>query len=222
MRARRGIVVGWLVVVAYATLLVGAGIQGAGDQDRIDRSGEPVGAVNRFIAAWEASREGTFVASGTFERRSEVTGSRIGSEDVLAQRPPRRLHRQLGGVEGRDDDRLIVCPAPAAGAAEEPCTLGEPGGPTYADSVAREIAGLHSIIGGANPVYTVQADGTDCFALAQVRVEPRAPFGRRARFCFDAATGAPSANRVEYDGGIVEVLIVTEIRPDVTDADLRP
>jgi hypothetical protein len=225
MRAR-GLVAGWVVVIAFAVLLVIAGISGARQQDRIDRSVATPVAADQFIEAWEASRTGTFVAYGTFERRSEVTGSRIASEDVLAQRPPQRLHRQLGGIEGRDDDRLLVCPAlpseedgrDAAGA----CELGDAGGATYAASVAGEVAGLHTIVGGADPLYTVRRDDDGCFALDQTRVDPRAPFGHRARFCFDAATGAPSASRVEYDGGIVEVLVVTEIRAEVTDTDLRP
>jgi hypothetical protein len=54
------------------------------------------------------------------------------------------------------------------------------------------------------------------------RVEPRAPFGQEARFCFDEATGAPSNSRVVYEGGIVEVVAVTDIRTDVADADLQP
>lgn len=223
MRARGGLVAGWVAVVAFALLLAVVGIEGARQQGRIDRS---IPTADRFIAAWETSRTATFLTSGTFERRSKVTGSRIASEDVLAQRPPQRLHRQLGGIEGRDDDRLLVCPAvpddEGGGDVAATCELGEPGGPTYAESVVAEVTGLRTLVGGADPLYTVGLDADGCFALDQTRVEPRAPFGRRARFCFDAATGAPAASRVEYDGGIVEVLVVTEIRAEVTDADLRP
>jgi hypothetical protein len=221
----RGLVAGWALVGAFALLLVAAGISGARQQHRIDRSVAPPSAADQLLDAWEASRTGTFVASGTFERRSEVTGSLIASEDVLAQRPPQRRHRQLGGVEGRDDDRLLVCPALPTEEGEESagaCELGEAGGPSYAESVAAEVAGLQTIVGGADPLYTVRRDAQGCFALEQTRVDPRAPFGRRARFCFDGATGAPTASRVEYEGGIVEVLVVTDIRSEVTDADLQP
>jgi hypothetical protein len=72
-------------------------------------------------------------------------------------------------------------------------------------------------------VYAV-AEGAEpgCFDLLQRRIEPRARFGREARFCFDRATGAPSNSRVVYAGGIVEVVAVTAIKGAVTDADLTP
>jgi hypothetical protein len=143
---------------------------------------------------------------------------------VLAQQPPRRLHRQLGGVEGRDDDRLIVCPAPPAGEENdpEPCRIGPPGGLTYEESVTREVAGLRSLTQGNQPLYRVRELEPGCFQIELLRVDPRAPFGVEASFCFDPDTGAPSASRVRHEGGIVEVVTVTSIRTDVTDIDLAP
>lgn len=222
MRARRGLVIGWLAVAVYAGALVAVAVTTpSGDLRPGDRPGDG-GAVTEFIDAWERARTATFVRFGTFERRSSLTGAEIASEDVLAQDPPRRLHRQLGGVDGRDDDRLITCPA-GPGGSGEPCQLGDPGGPTYDESVESEVAGLRSILLGAAPLYAVErADEAGCFELAQQRVDPRAPFGRQARFCFDAATGAPTNSRVEYEAGIVEVLAVTEVRAEVAEADLRP
>lgn len=215
--------VGWMVVVGYALVLVIAAVGGARQQDRIERAPRPTSADERFVSAWERSRLATFVASGTFERRSTVTGARVASADVVAQRPPRRLHRQLGGVAGRDDDRLIVCPAtPGGDGRAAACRLGAPGGPTYRESVAAEVDALGSLVGGPDALYTVRVTASGCFALEQQRVEPRAPFGVRSRFCFDSATGAPSGSRVEYDGGIVEVVAVTDIRSEATEADLAP
>lgn len=223
MRARRGVVVGWLVVGLYAAaLMLIAMTTTDGDLRPGDRPDDGT-ATEELIEAWERSRSATFLRSGTFERRSDVTGAAIASEDVLAQRPPRRLHRQLGGVDGRDDDRIIVCPAPPAGEDEGECRLGGRGGPTYAEDVTAELAGLHSILEGPAPLYAVaRAREEGCFELAQLRSDPRAPFGTEARFCFDAATGAPVDSRVRYEGGIVEVVAVTEIRAEVTDGDLQP
>ena len=79
--------------------------------------------------------------SGTFERRSEVTDAAISSEDLLAQRPPQRLHRQLGGVDGRDDRRTIVCPAGPGGDDDAAVRVRRPAGPTYDEDVASEVAG---------------------------------------------------------------------------------
>jgi hypothetical protein len=226
MRARPGAVVGGAVVIAYAALLLGVAVVEVRSPDR-ERpvAAQPEGDVaERLIAAWERSRLATFVTSGTYERRSDVSGAAIASEDVVAQRPPRRVHRQLGGVEGRDDDRLLVCPAPPAGQEDErqPCRLGRAGGRTYAEAVADEVAGLRSLLQGPTPLYRVSQGAEGCFDLELVRIDPRAPFGVEASFCFDPATGAPAGSRVRHQGGIEEVVVVTDIRTDVRDADLEP
>jgi hypothetical protein len=224
MRGARARVTGWVVVGAYVALIGAVTVTHL--QREPDRVPAPRGAdaVSRFIDAWERSRQGTFVVVGTFERRSEVTGASITSEDILAQRPPQRLRRQLGGVDGRDDDRLLVCPAPPTESTEdaEPCRLGEGGGRSYDDDVEREVAGLHSILGGRDPLYGVTVADDGCFALDQRRLDPRAPFGIAARFCFDPATGAPAGSEVRYEGGIEEVRTVSTIRARVTEADLQP
>jgi hypothetical protein len=224
MRARRGLIAGWVVVALYGAALLVVGILAASEPDA-DRTVAPeTEPAAAFVVAWERSRLATFLTVGTYERRSEVTEATVTSEDVVAQRPPRRLHRQLGGVEGRVDDRLLVCPAAPAESTTEPppCRLGAPGGLTYAASVAREVAGVRSLVEGDDPLYDVTTTEPGCFELRLQRVDPRAPFGVEASFCFDPATGAPSARRVRHAGGIVEVLVVTEIRTEVRDADLEP
>jgi hypothetical protein len=230
MRSARGRVLGWAVVAAYAAALAAVSVHAIAEDD-LDRGGvagraeattDPEAAAG-LVAAWERSRRATFVTVGTYERHSEVTGATITSEDVVAQRPPRRVHRQLGGVDGRDDDRLLLCPAPPAGSDEaEPCRFGPSTGVTYERSVEREVAGLRSLTGGTAPLYAVTSARPGCFALDLLRVDPRAPFGIAASFCFDAETGAPVARRVEHEGGIVEVLTVTSVRASVSDADLEP
>lgn len=223
MRARRGLILGWVVVALYAAALVAVA---STTRDGTLRPGDRMAdgdATEAFIDAWERSRLATFVRSGTFERRSEETGAVISSEDVLAQRPPRRLHRQLGGVDGRDDRRAIACPAaPADGDGAPACVFGDPSGPTYDEDVATEVAALRTQVAGPSPVYAVEDIGDGCFALAQLRSEPRAAFGTEARFCFDEATGAPTDSRLRYAGGIVEVLAVSSLTSTVRDADLEP
>ena len=223
MRARRRVILGSVAVGLYASALVAMAVT---TSHAPVQPGEPPGggqAATALIAAWRRAGEATFIRFGTFERRSEVTGAAITSEDVLAQRPPRRIHRQLGGVEGRDDDRLIVCPASPPGDPRAPCRLGAPGGRTYAESLANELAGLRSILQGRAPLYgvTVGRDG-GCFDLVQLRIDPRVPFGTEARLCFDPRTGAPANTRVRYAGGIVEVVAVTRIRGTVSASDLQP
>jgi hypothetical protein len=213
-------VVGWVLVGCFAAALLAATVT----TDHVARpsGADDEGAPEAFVEAWERARTATFVRTGTFERRSDVTGSVISSEDVLAQRPPQRLHRQLGGVEGRDDRRTVSCPSRPAGEAGE-CTVSDATGPSYSEDVAREVEDLRALVGGSAPVYAVtRAPGPSCFDLALLRVEPRAPFGTDARFCFDPETGAPTDSRVAYAGGIVEVVAVTDLRGEVTDADLSP
>lgn len=224
MRARWSTVAGVVLVAGYAGFLVWAAVTTTDGDARRDPATDADGAADRFVEAWERSRRATYVTVGTFERRSEVTGAAITSEDVVAQRPPRRLHRQLGGVDGRDDDRLLVCPAPPPGEEDDPqpCRLGTPGGRTYDESVAREVEGVRSIVRGLDPLYGVSEPGAGCFRLDLRRPDPRAPFGVDATFCFDAETGAPVRTEVHHEGGIRELVVVDEVRSDVSDADLEP
>ncbi|HET6966980.1 MAG TPA: hypothetical protein VFI44_01830 [Ornithinibacter sp.] len=222
MRARRGLSVGWTVVGLFAAALVVAVVTTEDSELRPGSRGVDRSAAEGFIDAWERSRQATFVRFGTFERTSDATGATISSEDVLAQRPPRRLHRQLGGAEGRDDRRRISCPAAPTGGDELECTVGPDIGSSYEEDVAEEIAGLHSLLDGDQPVYAVVRAGDGCYDLAQQRVEPRAVFGVEASFCFDPASGAPIDHRVRYAGGVSEVLAVTGLRTTVEDADLEP
>ena len=133
-----------------------------------------------------ARSQATFVRTGTFERRSEATDAVISSEDVLAQRPPQRLHRQLGGVDGRDDRRAIVCPADRRTVRRRrrhPARFGDPDRPHLRGGRRdRRSQALRTLVEG--PVAGVRGRATSvdgCFELAQQRVEPRAPFGVEAR-----------------------------------------
>ena len=223
MRARRRLILGWSLVALYAASLVAVTVTTTDAPRRPGDRPQDGDVVERFIDAWERSRQATFVRTGTFERRSQETDAAITSEDVLVQRPPQRLHRQLGGVDGRNDRRAILCPSPPGDGGETPpCTLGAPGGRTYDGDVAREVLGLRSLLEGPTPVYAVIEGADGCFELEQQRNEPRAPFGIEARFCFDAETGAPTNSRVLYAGGIVEVLAMTSLTATVRDADLEP
>ena len=224
MRVRRGVVLGWAVVACYATLMAWTALVAVARPPADRAATIDAAAADRFALAWQRTREGTYVAAGTYERRSELTGASLSSEDIVAQRPPRRLHRQMGGVEGRDDNRLIVCPAPPADEEERPapCTLGPPSGPSYAQDIADEVAALRAMTIGDRPLYRVRASSPGCFELTQLRIEPRAPFGVRASFCFDSATGAVAMSRVRHAGGTVEVVVATAIGSTVTDADLVP
>jgi len=213
-----------MAVGAYALLLAWSSITALDRSGRASTSEADGGAAEQFVAAWERSREATFVTIGTYERRSGVSGATLTSEDIVVQRPPQRLHRQLGGVDGLDGDRLVVCPAPPEGDEERPapCRAGAPSGVTYAERVQTEVAGLRSILGGAAPLYSVRTPSQGCFELVQRRIDPRAPFGVRASFCFDEASGAVRLSRVRHEGGIVETVVVTAIRREVVDADLVP
>ena len=216
-------VIGWLVVAGYAALILVATVTTENADLPPGARADDGTAAEAFIASWERAGNATFVRTGTFERRSEVTGSSISSEDVLAQRPPQRLHRQLGGVSGRDDQRLLLCPSAPAETQENECSLGEPTGPTYEEDLASEVAALGTLFEGPSPVYSVAASAeSGCFDLVQLRVEPRARLGTEATFCFDPATGAPTNSRVAYEGGIVEVVAVTGLRGEVSDEDLEP
>jgi hypothetical protein len=188
----------------------------------VQRDGRPAGdeAAAELVAAWERSRAAEFVARGTWQRRSEVTGTELTSEAYLAQRPPQRVQRELGGVQGRVEDRLLLCPTEPAGDAVR-CALGAPTGVSYDDAVAAEAAAFAATVLGDDALYAVRHDD-GCFELDQQRADPLAPYGEHAVFCFDDATGAPVRREVRFSGGVVETVVYDDVSGEVTDADLRP
>lgn len=210
------------MVLAYVALLVGATVPALRDPGDGPRAPDPAAEApgDRFIEAWRESRSATFVASGTFERFAPSTGARLVSEAYLAQDPPRRVQRELGGVQGRDGDRVLLCPLLPDGETGA-CRFGEPSGTSYAESVDAEVAALAAHVRGDRPLYAVSEGGPGCFDLRRLRFDPVAVYGQAARFCFDPETGAPTLRQVEFDGGVVERVVYTEIRTDVSAGDLE-
>ena len=217
-------VIGWLVVACYAALILVATVT-TEDADLPPGARADDGtAAEAFIASWERAGNATFVRTGTFERRSEVTGSSISSEDVLAQRPPQRLHRQLGGVSGRDDQRLLLCPSAPDGDPRRTSapSASRPARPTKRTWRARWPPWARC--SRAPPRCTAwrrppRAAASTSSSSASSRARR---LGTEATFCFDPATGAPTNSRVAYEGGIVEVVAVTGLRGEVSDEDLEP
>jgi hypothetical protein len=204
-------------LVAAAVVVAGAALWTAGEL----ADDEPPGrATGELLVAWERSRAATFVARGTWEREAS-DGRRLTSEAYLAQRPPERVQRELGAVQGRVDDRILLCPATPGGATEQ-CRLGAPTGAGYRAAVEAELEALEALVRGDEPLYSVEAgEGGGCFVLSQQRPDPRAPYGRRATMCFDPATGAPTRREVHFAEGVTETVVYDDLGTEVTDADLE-
>ena len=87
----------------------------------------------------------------------------------------------------------------------------------------RELDGpgaLRHLVSGDHPAYTVTRADAGCFELTLGYVYPSPPYGLSARFCFDAATGAPMQVRVDQGEGVVDDTVTTSVRTDVGPADL--
>lgn len=171
-------------------------------------------AVDAFLAAWRASRFGTYVVETTFER--EAPNGRLSAPGRIVQRPPDRIVEQFGGVEGRLDGKVLRCATDPSG--RYTCTQQADAG-DYADEVDRELATLASYFVDPKPLYRVSGDGHGCFRLALALVFPSAPYGDGAQFCFDAGTGAPLFTRIVREEG-TDTTRTTALRAEVTAGDL--
>lgn len=171
-------------------------------------------AADAFVAAWERSRTSTYL-SASLLRRTISTSVTLELPIVVAQRPPDRVVSSGGSVEGSvgglgqvcDEqlDGMLRCAPPGDAVDEE-------------ERVAAEVATLRGYFEGDRPVYRV-AQEDDCFALRLVAAIQAPPYGQRAAFCFDAASGAPRLQRIERSDSTDEVTLVS-VRTDVTDEDL--
>ena len=211
---------------AVAGLLVGLLLAGGlaardvASRDDDDQASEAVAVrpADRaaFLAAWQRSRTGTWVVRLAFTRRS-TAGGRLDDEMRIAQRPPDRLIvGPLGAVAGRLEGRAVNCGIGATG--EFRCGRDEPVGP-YADEVRRDVSVLRSYLVGASPLYALRRDPS-CFVLTLRLRFPSPPYGDRARFCFDAETGAPTQREVLRPEG-TDVQRAVEIRTEVVPSDFE-
>ena len=185
-----------------------------GDDD--GPAGPPAEAL---LASYERSRQATFAADRVFTR-TFPDGRSLTYDELLVQAPPdNRLLVGGGAASGRLDGRLLRCAANPGGGTR--CFEGEEAEPWDAE-VAAEVADLGSLVLGPDRAYDVETGPDDgCFTLLLAVEVLAPPYGERAVFCYDDATGAPL--RVEiHRTEASDVIEAVEIRPEVTEADLRP
>ena len=85
------------------------------------------------------------------------------------------------------------------------------------------MAGLRSILDGPNPLYAVaRATRTGASTWRSSAAIPAHRSASRPGSASTPPPERPSNSRVRYEGGIVEVVAVTDIEAEVADADLRP
>lgn len=186
-----------------------------GGRPGVDRA--PASAAKAFLAEWVQSRSSTWVVESRFTRHT-AAGSPFSFDIHNAQRPPDRLLMGQGSVVARRGDQLLAC----AGRDRSRLHCRTSGGAaSWPAELAGEVHVLESYFEGDPPLYQVRRDQRGCFALTQVRPLLSAPYGFRARFCFDPRTHAPTLAQVERAEG-VDVTRAVSVRGHVTDADLAP
>lgn len=214
-----------LVVVGLGVgLLVGAAlgwVTSRSDDDDPDAevattttAPETAEAAAELVEAWERSRTATYL-SGSLLERTTSEGFTVEIPIVVAQRPPDRVVSTGTSVQGVVDGETWVCDEQLDGLLRCSST---PSAEDAAAEVAAEIERLRGYFDGDLPVYRVSRSG-ECFDLRLTRAMQAPPYGQRARFCFDEASGAPSLQRVERAEGTDEVTLVS-VRTDVTAEDV--
>jgi hypothetical protein len=169
-----------------------------------------------FIAAWRTSQLGTWKVVLRWQRTAG--GSRLDDEVHTAQRPPDRLSVVLGSVDARQGDRRLACATDADGRLR--CRDAGAAAPWDHDVNAGEAV-LRQQLLGPQRLYDVTAGSAHCFDFRLRVAYPAAPYGRRARFCFDEETGAPTLRDIDrVEGRDVEQAV--SVSGQVTDADLAP
>jgi hypothetical protein len=206
-----------VLVAVFATAGVVAALAARDDspgEAGDDRSPAP----ERFLGAWERSREATYRLEADFRRESNSTGAVLTDHFVVAQRPPDRMSIDRDGATGLVDGRRIACTVAAAG--DLRCRDAQ-ARRTYDDDVTRQLETLRSYVTGDDVLYDVTDGDEGCFVLALARTLPAPPLGERATFCFDPDLGAPTLTRIERVEADDETVTVA-VTGEVTDADFDP
>jgi hypothetical protein len=140
------------------------------------------------------------------------------AEVRIAQRPPDRLGVSAGSVDARRGDRMLSCAA-----AEDGRLRCRDAGvaPPYDAQVEQGVSVLRDQLVGPGRLYDVARTNGSCYEL-RLRVRfPAPPYGRRAAFCFDAVTAAPTLIEVERPEGRDRQQAVS-VSGQVNDSDLAP
>lgn len=180
-------------------------------------------AAERFLAAWSASLEGTYVTVGRFERVRDDDRVLEGSM-YLAQRPPDRVEAAFGSLDAVLAGHRVACAEDDA--QQVRCRTADAARGADADARS-ELDRLRGLVTETDAEvvapYRVSDVGGGCFVLTLRFGLPAAPYGDRARFCFDSASGARVRSEVQREGGVVDRFTVDQLAVEVTDADLvRP
>ncbi len=163
---------------------------------------------------------GTWVVTESFERVA-ATGRQLGSVLHRAQRPPDTLTEGPTSADGRRNGRLISCASGPTGGLV--CKDAGPA-PAFTDQVNSELASLKSYLVATLPLYQVAAapgagPGQCWRLLLAAPGYPSPPYGTRAVFCFDPATGAPSYSQIVRPEA-TDTTTAVDISATVSSADL--
>lgn len=178
--------------------------------------GKPHDAAPAYVADWRRSQLATWKVVLRWQRTAG--GSHLDDQIRIAQRPPDRLSVALGSVEARQGDRRLACAAGEDGRLR--CRDAGPA-PPYDQEVSAGEAVLRQQLLGPKRLYDVTATSPHCYDFGLRVNYPAPPYGRRARFCFDQATGAPTLRDVQRPQGR-DVQDAVSVSGQVDDADLAP
>jgi hypothetical protein len=172
-------------------------------------------ATRDFLAAWRRSLLTSWSVDESVSRTTR-NGRHLDFAVHRAQRPPDRVQIGLGSVSARVGGTDVACATGGDGRLE---CRSQGQAPPYGQAVDQELQTLSTYVTGAHPLYVV-VERPPCFDLTLALSKyPVPPYGRRAEFCFDRASGAPSASLVVRDEG-TDRIVVTSLHAPATAADL--
>lgn len=205
-----GIAVGSMIAVG---LVAGGALRVPVQRDLTDASAE-------LLTAWERSRTGTYVVDSEF-RRTLADGRTLFSSSQLVQRPPDRILRQFGGIDGQIGGHPVICSTDQHDVFT--CRTGTTAVPPADEALRKELDTFRSYFTTTDPpLYrAIRAPEDGCFELFQQIVYPDPTYGRYAKFCFDGPTGAMRLLERHLEGGVVERLEAFAIRTEVTGNDFN-
>ena len=213
---------GWAAVAGgLAGAVIAAAVSLAGLPHRPTPAPPPpvtASAASAFLDVWRAH----LLASWSvvqIERRTFPSGSSVSFEIHSAQRPPDSLETAGGTVSGRQGSTQFAC-ATSPRTGHLLCRK-VASGVTWQQYVDGYVAALRAQITGPRALFGVAAVAHDCFVFEPIVTPAELPvlFGRGARYCFDAPTGALVCSAVNVVGA-VDTLTTIELRSPATTSDL--
>lgn len=190
-------------------------------QDTLPTS--PRATTEKVLAVWERAYNATYALDGSLEIHAIEEGESP-NMGALDSEPSVVIDVRRANLDGRELDQVDDSALSIGPSGQRTCERSDDvflcTEPSLAPTNERRLELIASRIDGDAAEYHVWPDDS-CWLAVAIEPTTNGAWGQVTRWCFDDATGV-LIERTTWRGARLERFVATDLRSDVTEADLAP